>query len=132
MSPSNFSTASRCPSRTPTPVAGSATCKTDSSRFGLLREMLEEDNQWDSDPSSGYSDYDFNNDSDTVASSMLPIFASCGKMKPKRRRGKAKRQRLAPRQLRVRESLQLPYNNNDQYPRRSLPTRINRKRCQLI
>jgi len=99
MSPSNFSTASRCPSRTPTPVAGSATCKTDSSRFGLLREMLEEDNQWDSDPSSGYSDYDFNNDSDTVASSMLPIFASCGEMKSKKKKRKGKATTAGPKTI---------------------------------
>jgi hypothetical protein len=53
--------------------------------------MLEEDGLWNSsDDSSDHSDYDFNNDSDTVASSMLPIFASSGKKKPKKKKGKGK------------------------------------------
>jgi len=77
------------PSRTPTPSAGPSTPQNVPSHFSLLQEMLEEDNQWDSD-SSGYSDYDFNNHSDTVASSMLPIFASGGKKKPKKKKGKGK------------------------------------------
>jgi hypothetical protein len=58
--------------------------------------MKEEDNQWDSDPSSGYSDYDFQNDSDTVTSSMLPIFAPGGKKKPKKKKGKGKSTTPAP------------------------------------
>jgi len=78
------------PSRTPTPSAGPSTPKTDSSRFGLLREMLEEDGLWDSDDSSTHSDYEFQNDSDTVASSMLPIFATSGKKKPTKKKGKGK------------------------------------------
>jgi len=69
---------------------GSSTSKTVPSCFSLLQEMLEEDNQWDSDPSSSYSDYNFNNDSDKVASSMLPIFPSGGKKKPKKKKGKGK------------------------------------------
>jgi hypothetical protein len=65
-----------------------------SSRCSLLQEMLEEE-VWDSDSSgSGHSEYDFNYDSDgdnTVASSMLPIFASSGgKKKPKKKKGKGK------------------------------------------
>jgi hypothetical protein len=57
--------------------------------------MLEEEGQWDSDSgsSSSHSDYDFNYDSDgdiTVASTMLPIFASGGKKTPKQKRGKGK------------------------------------------
>jgi hypothetical protein len=58
--------------------------------------MLEEDDQWNSDGSScsGHSAYDFNYDSDgdnTVASTMLPIFASTGgKKKPKKKKGKGK------------------------------------------
>jgi len=81
------------PSRTPTPSAGPSvlnTPKTDSSHFGLLREMLEEDGLWDSDDSSTHSDYEFNNDSDMLASSMLPISASGGKKKPKKKKGKGK------------------------------------------
>jgi len=82
-------------SRTPTPSAGPCvtfTPKTDSSRFGLLREMLEEDGLWESgtDDSSTHSDYNFNNDSDTVASSMLPIFASSGGKKKPKKKGKGK------------------------------------------
>jgi len=88
------------PSRTPTPSTGPSvtfTPKTDSSRFGLLREMLEEDGLWNSsDDSSDHSDYDFNNDSDMVASSMLPIFASGGKKKPKKKKGKGKLTTPAP------------------------------------
>ena len=75
------------------------TPKNDSSHFGLLREMLEEDGLWDSDgsdDSSTHSDYDFNNDSDTVASSMLPIFASGGKKKRKKKNGKGKTVKSAP------------------------------------
>jgi len=90
------------PSRTPTPSAGPSTSSTPSnvtSHFSLLQEMLEEDNQWDSDPSSGHSDYDFNNDSDTVASSMLPIFASGGKKKPKKKKGKGKTTTPAPKTI---------------------------------
>jgi len=86
------------PSRTPTPSAGpSATVipKTDPSHFSLLREKLEEDGLWDSD-SSTHSDYDFNNNSDTVASSMLPIFATGGKKKPKKKKGKGKAMTPAP------------------------------------
>jgi hypothetical protein len=54
--------------------------------------MFKEDDQWNSNGSScsGHSDYDFNNNSDTVTSSMLPIFASGGKKKPKKKRGKGK------------------------------------------
>jgi len=58
--------------------------------------MLEEDGLWDSDSGScsGHSAYDFNYDSDgdiTVASTMLPIFASSGgKKKPKKKKGKGK------------------------------------------
>ena len=58
--------------------------------------MLEEDGLWDSDDSSTHSDYDFNNDSDTVASSMLPIFATGGKKKPKKKKGKGKATTPAP------------------------------------
>jgi hypothetical protein len=63
--------------------------------------MLEEDNQWDSsDSCSGHSAYDFNYDSDgdnTVASTMLPIFASPGgKKKPKKKKGKGKSITPAP------------------------------------
>jgi hypothetical protein len=87
------------PSRTPTPSAGpsvSFTPTTNSPRFGLLREMLEEDGLWDSDSgsSSGHSAYDFNYDSDgdnNVASTMLPIsVSSVGKKKPKKKKGKGK------------------------------------------
>jgi len=81
------------------PSAGPSTFSTPSnvsSHFSLLQEMLEEDNQWDSDSSSGYSNYDFNNNSDTVASSMLPIFASGGKKKPKKKKGKGKSTTPAP------------------------------------
>jgi hypothetical protein len=89
--------------RTPTPSAGpsvSSTPKIDSSRFGLLREMLEEDGLWDSDDFSTHSDYDFNNDSDTVASSMLPIFASSGgKKKPKKKKGKGNAVTPAPKKI---------------------------------
>ena len=49
-----------------------------------------------SDDSSCHSDYDFNNDSDTVASSMLPIFASGGKKKPKMENCKGKKKTPAP------------------------------------
>jgi len=77
-------------STTVAPCAGSSTSKTVPSRFNLLQEILEAGNQWDSDPSSGYSDYNFNNDSDTVASSMLSIFAQGGKKKPKKKKGKGK------------------------------------------
>jgi len=89
------------PSRTLLPSAGpsvTVTPKTDSSRFGLLREMLEEDGLWDSD-SSTHSDYEFNNDSDTVASSMLPIFAVGGKKKPKKKKGKGKTMTSAPKTI---------------------------------
>jgi hypothetical protein len=84
------------PSRTPTPSVGPSvisTPKNDSSRFGLLREMLQEDGLWESgsDDSSCHSDYDFNNDSDTVASLMLGFLASGGKEKPKKKKGKGKR-----------------------------------------
>jgi hypothetical protein len=90
-----------CPSRTPTPSVGpsvSSTPKTDSSRFGLLREMLEEDGLWNSsDDSSDHSNYDFNYNSDKVTSLMLPIFASPGgKKKPKKKRGKGKAMTPAP------------------------------------
>jgi hypothetical protein len=56
--------------------------------------MLEEE-AWDSDSGmcSGHCAYDFNYDSDgdnTVASTMLPIFASGGKKKPKKKQGKGK------------------------------------------
>jgi len=51
--------------------------------------MLDEENEWDSS-SSDHSDYDFNNDSDTVASPMLPICASGGTKKPKKKNGKGK------------------------------------------
>jgi len=89
--------------RTPTPSAGPSVCSTPinySSRFGLLREMLEEE-VWDSDSGSysGYSAYDFNYDSDggnTVASMMLPIFATSRKKKPKRKKGKGKVKMPAP------------------------------------
>jgi len=91
------------PSRTPALSAGPSTSSTPSnapSRFSLLQETLEEDNQWDSDPSSGYSDYDYNarnSDGDTVASSMLPIFADTGgKKKPKKKKGKGKSTTPAP------------------------------------
>jgi len=87
------------PSRTPTPNAGPSailTPKTDSSRFGLLREMLEEDGLWNSDDSSTHSDYDFNNDSDTVASSILGFLASGGIEKPKKKKGKGKKKKPAP------------------------------------
>jgi len=71
-----------------------STPKNDSSCFGLLREMLEEET-WGSDfcSCSGHSAYDFNYDSDgdnTVASTMLPIFTSGGKKKPKKKKGKGK------------------------------------------
>jgi hypothetical protein len=49
--------------------------------------------------SSTYSDYDSQNDSDTVASSMLPIFASGGKKKPKKKRGKGKATTPAPKTI---------------------------------
>jgi hypothetical protein len=96
------------PSRTPTPSAGPSvmnTPKSDSSHFGLLREMLEEDGLWDLDSSSGsgHSEYDFNYDSDgdnTVASTMLPIFASSGgKKKPKKKKGKGKVTTPAPKMI---------------------------------
>jgi hypothetical protein len=62
--------------------------------------MLEEDGLWDSDDSSTHSDYDLNNDSDTVASSMLPIFAhSGGKKKPKKKKGKGKSITPAPKTI---------------------------------
>jgi hypothetical protein len=60
--------------------------------------MLEEDGLWDSDDSSTHSDYDFNNDSDTVASSMLSICTSGGKKKPKKKKGKGK-VKLAPKTI---------------------------------
>ena len=75
---------------------GPSTPQTVPSRFSLLQEMLEEDNQWNSDDSScsGYSEYDYNardSDDSTVASSMLPIAASFGgKKKPKKKKGKGK------------------------------------------
>jgi len=84
------------PSRTPTPIAGPSTPQTVPSRFSLLQEMLEEDNQWNSDDSScsGYSEYDYNagdSDNSTVTSSMLPIATSFGgKKKPKKKKGKGK------------------------------------------
>jgi len=81
----------------------SSTPKTDSSRFGLLREMLEEDGLWDSDDSSTHSDYDFNHDSDgdnTVASTMIPIFASSsGKKNSKKKKGKGKATTPAPKTI---------------------------------
>jgi len=50
--------------------------------------------------SSTYSDYDYNardSGDDTVASSMLPIFAtSGGKQKPKKKKGKGKKKTPAP------------------------------------
>jgi len=51
---------------------------------------MNEDNIWElGSDSSTYSDYDFQNDSDTITSSMLPIFAtSGGKKKPKKNKGK--------------------------------------------
>jgi len=84
------------PSRTPAPTAGPSTLQTVPSRFSLLQEMLEEDDQWNSDDSScsGHSAYDFNYDSDgdnTVASTMLPTFASGGKKKSKKKKGKGKK-----------------------------------------
>jgi uncharacterized coiled-coil DUF342 family protein len=62
--------------------------------------MYDEDNMWESgSDSSTYSDYDFQNDSDTVASSMLPIFASGGKKKPKKKKGKGKATTPAPKTI---------------------------------
>jgi hypothetical protein len=61
--------------------------------------MLEEDGLWDSDDSSTHSDYDFNNDSDTVASSMLGFLASGGNEKPKKKNGKGKKKKPAPRTI---------------------------------
>jgi len=83
------------PLRTPAPSAGPSTPQTTASRFSLLQEMMNEDNCWDSDSGScsGHSAYDFNYDSDgdnTVAATMLPIFASGGKKKPKKMKGKGK------------------------------------------
>ena len=81
---------------------GPSTSQTTPSRFSLLQEMLEEDNQRDSD-SSGYSDYNFNYDRDgdnTVTSSMLPISAtSGGKKKPKKTKGKGKATTPAPKTI---------------------------------
>ena len=63
---------------------------------------MNEDECWDSDSGScsGHSAYDFNYDSDgdnTVASTMLPIFASSGgKKKPKKKKGKGKMVTPAP------------------------------------
>jgi len=69
-------------------------------RFSLLQEMMNEDNIWEScSESSTYSDYDFNNDSDTLASLMLPIFASGGKKKPKKKKGKGKAKTPAPKTI---------------------------------
>jgi len=85
----------RRPSRTPTPSAGPSTPYIVPSRFSLLREMLEEDNQWNSDDSgSGYSDYDYNahgSGDDTVASSMLnlPDYME-EKKRGQKRKGKGK------------------------------------------
>jgi len=82
------------PSRTPTLSAGPSTPQTTPSRFSLLQEMMNEDNIWESgSDSSSYSDYDYNacdSGDDTVASSMLPIFATGGKKKPKKKKGKGK------------------------------------------
>jgi hypothetical protein len=75
------------------------TPETDSSRFGLLREMLEEDGVWDSDDSSTRSDYDCNNDRDKVASSMLRFLPSGGNEKPKKKKGKGKKKKPAPKTI---------------------------------
>jgi hypothetical protein len=79
------------------PSAGpsvSFTPKNDSSRFGHLREMLEEEvSDSDSGSCSSHSTYDFNYDSvgdNTIASTMLSIFATGGKKKPKMKKGKGK------------------------------------------
>jgi len=61
--------------------------------------MVDEDNEGDSDTSSGCSDYDFNNDTDTVASSMLPIFAPGGKKKPNKKMGKGKAPTTGPKTI---------------------------------
>jgi len=96
---------------TPTPHAGPSTANMAStvpSCFSLLQEMPDDDNQWDSNPSSDYSDYDFNNDSDTVAFSIHPIFASGGKKKPKKKKGKGKATTPSPKMNMSSEVSQTP------------------------
>jgi len=86
-------------SRTSTTSAGPSvisTSKTYSSRFGHLKEMVEEDGVRDSTVSSTHSNYDFSNDSDTVASLKRPIFASGGNKKPKKKKGKGMKKTLEP------------------------------------
>jgi hypothetical protein len=63
--------------------------------------MLEESGLWESgsNDSSYHSDDDFNNDSNRVASSMLPIFASGGKKKPKKQKGKGKATKPEPKTI---------------------------------
>jgi hypothetical protein len=67
-----------------------------------MQEMLDEENEWDLDPSSGYSDYDYNardSDDGTIASSMLGYLPSGGDEKPKKKKSNGMKKKLAPKMM---------------------------------
>jgi len=80
------------PSSTAAPSAGPSTPITTSSRFSLVQEVMNEDNQWGSgSDSSSYTDIDpkYDSDGSTVASTMLHVLTDKPRTPKKKGKGKA-------------------------------------------